>query len=380
MDSILPQVTSLQSQLSSVSAGLATATGTVQHIEYSRSFVNIEASLSYLSYEAILATATDSAVVESAYAELEIYSEVISSLQEDENLYGTTPSLAGNIVMAVAMGIFFVIHSALGIFYQMWWFGISYFCGCGLEMAGYIGRSLSAQDVSNVNDFLLQIICLTIAPVFIMAGIYYLLAQLIMIYGVQFALLKPMWYSYIFITCDVISLVIQAAGGGIAASNVRLYKSGTDGTHIMVAGLAFQVFSMSIFLLLFFHFLFKISYFNRKVHNELPFNSKYTELRARPYFKYFPMIIIAAVTFVYVRCIYRVVELAEGWSGFLITHEIYFMILDALMMGLSILIFIPFHPGIVYGKNNHISVQGMKNHKVEDEEKDQELLQLDSSD
>ena len=34
-----------------------------------------------------------------------------------------------------------------------------------------------------------------------------------------------------------------------------------------------------------------------------------------------------AVIVVYIRCVYRVAELAEGWGGYLFTHEPYLMIL-----------------------------------------------------
>lgn len=121
-------------------------------------------------------------------------------------------------------------------------------------MAGYIGRTLSNGDYTVLDWFLLQIICLTIAPAFIMGGIYYILAKFIMIYGTKFAIMKPMWYSYIFIVCDVISLVIQAAGGGLAATSLTANESTESGTHVMVAGLAFQVFSMSIYIFLYLHF------------------------------------------------------------------------------------------------------------------------------
>lgn len=64
-----------------------------------------------------------------------------------------------------------------------------------------------------------------------------------------------------------------------------------------------------------------------------------------------------ASLFIYVRCIYRVLELSEGWRGYLITHEAFILTLDALMVLLSCLTFIPFHPVFVFGKDVHISVR-----------------------
>ena len=45
-----------------------------------------------------------------------------------------------------------------------------------------------------------------------MAGVYYLLSQMIIIHGEQYAILKPIMVSIIFIFCDVVSLFVQASG------------------------------------------------------------------------------------------------------------------------------------------------------------------------
>ncbi|KAK4056598.1 hypothetical protein OIO90_002446 [Microbotryomycetes sp. JL221] len=42
-----------------------------------------------------------------------------------------------------------------------------------------------------------------------------------------------------------------------------------------------------------------------------------------------------ASLWILIRCIYRTIELAEGWSGYLITHEPYFWALDSIPMVLT---------------------------------------------
>lgn len=116
-------------------------------------------------------------------------------------------------------------------------------CGCGLEIAGYVARTIGHYHWSNTNIFLCQIISLTIAPAFVMAGVYYLLTQLIIIHGgAEFTFLRPSYISWIFVCCDVASLFIQAAGGITAAVKLRLFENTKSGTYIMVGGIAFQVF------------------------------------------------------------------------------------------------------------------------------------------
>jgi hypothetical protein len=93
------------------------------------------------------------------------------------------------------------------------------------------------------------LICLTIAPAFFTAGIYLCLGRVITVYGEECSRLKPRTYTYIFVTCDLISLVLQAAGG--AVTSIADEKSLRDtGINIMIAGLAVQVVSLVVFSVL----------------------------------------------------------------------------------------------------------------------------------
>lgn len=46
-----------------------------------------------------------------------------------------------------------------------------------------------------------------------------------------------------------------------------------------------------------------------------------------------------SVICVVIRSIYRTIELSEGWTGFLITHESYFIGLDGVMMVMAVGVF-----------------------------------------
>lgn len=54
-----------------------------------------------------------------------------------------------------------------------------------------------------------------------------------------------------------------------------------------------------------------------------------------------------ATLMIYIRCIYRSIELSEGWSGRIITTERYFIWLDGLMMVLCMLGLAVSHPGFL---------------------------------
>jgi RTA1 like protein len=88
--------------------------------------------------------------------------------------------------------------------------------------------------------------------------------------------------------------------------------------------------SISVFVLLFIEFLRRVG----QQHKTLGMRVK---------------ILIGATavscSLIYVRSIYRTVELLQGWSGYLITHEGYFIGLDAVTMLLAVAVFNFIHPG-----------------------------------
>lgn len=110
------------------------------------------------------------------------------------------------------------------------------------------------------------LICLTIAPAFFTAGIYLCLGRIITVYGERYSRLKPRTYVYIFVTCDLISLILQAAGG--AVTSIADEQSLQDtGVNIMIAGLVFQVASIVIFCVLVIEYAIGVAR-GRRVHCE----------------------------------------------------------------------------------------------------------------
>jgi hypothetical protein len=95
------------------------------------------------------------------------------------------------------------------------------------------------------------LICLTIGPAFLSAAIYICLGHIVIVYSEDISRLKPRTYTIIFVLCDFLSLVLQAAGGAITSTaeddqpDLR-----QTGINIMIAGLASQVASLGIFLCL----------------------------------------------------------------------------------------------------------------------------------
>lgn len=290
---------------------------------------------------------------------------------------GLVPNLAFNMAMLVIWGVLLAIQ-VLQLYLKQYWFSFGFICTGILELLGYIGRVWSHYNQHNLNGFLLNMVCLTISPVFTMGSLYYQLSKLIEIYGHKFAILHPsVLYAYIFICCDIISLVVQAAGGGVAGKESGNDGNTRTGTHVFVGGLAFQVSTLSIFIILMTHFIFKVYVQTRwryigsvsfkpsifKISQrelEPMYNEKYHALRMMPdrlIFHYFIYALIASVLLVFVRCAYRLAEMINGWSGNLTVHENYFIILDGVMMSLAVTIMTVFHPGFAFrGRSDTVPI------------------------
>ncbi|KAK6203125.1 RTA1 like protein-domain-containing protein [Scheffersomyces amazonensis] len=409
------KLSDLQSVASAAALHLTSGVNRQNFVSYSRILRGAEASMTIIQAEDILATATDSEVI--AQASEAIYDATLNivDLRWNEipyNVWSLVP--APNYIYLVIFALTFAY--TMGMLYKsrFHWYNVAWSLGLVCELIGFIGRVLSIGDMTNSNYFLIQLICLTLAPAFLMGGIYFLFAQLVVIHGRQYSILKPLWYSYMFIGCDVLSLVIQAAGGAQASIASNNFENAKPGTDTMIAGIAFQVVSMSVFSIFWYSFLVKIYFkngksqdlentgdrvyditykkasflnffrllFNGKTaanykvnHLDQFYNAKFHEMRIRKIYNFYPLAISIAVLCIYIRCVYRVVELAEGFDGYLITHEVYLMVLDAFMVAIAALIFVPFHPQLVLGDASQISLQDIKNrsdtsHHGEDEEEE----------
>jgi RTA1 like protein len=67
-------------------------------------------------------------------------------------------------------------------------------------------------------------------------------------------------------------------------------------------------------------------------------------------FKLFVAAIIISDVAIILRSIYRVIELAEGWRGYLITTEPWFYVFDTGLMMICMGIWVVGHPGITLGR------------------------------
>lgn len=193
----------------------------------------------------------------------------------------------------------------------------------------------------------MQIVCLTIAPAFLAAGVYLTLSRIVMVFGPENSRIKALSYPRIFIPCDVVSLLLQAAGGGLASAASHSNKSPAIGDHIMVAGLAFQVATLFIFIILCTDFALRTLKRMRQMGNAAT-DPAHAKLRASWTFRAFLCALALATLCIFIRSIYRVAELSEGWEGALIKNQKLFIGLEGAMVIVAVLSLNAFHPGLCF--------------------------------
>ncbi|KAH0557084.1 hypothetical protein GP486_005125 [Trichoglossum hirsutum] len=238
------------------------------------------------------------------------------------------PSLPANATYLSFFSLILVVQIGLGSRYRTWGFMAGMFCGILLEILGYIG------------------------PAFVSASIYLCLGRLINTIGAEISRFKPRTYACVFVFCDVISILLQVVGGAITASARDNYQDANarrvrqKGVHIMLGGLAYQVFSLTLFMILWGEFSLRAS----KAPAEMK-NQGFEKLRSTFKFKAFRPALWLATICIFIRSVFRVVELNQGFGGPIANNEPSFLVLEGPMIIIATGVLTIFHPGVCFAGN-----------------------------
>jgi hypothetical protein len=242
-----------------------------------------------------------------------------------DTIYGYYPSLGFNAFFVAFFALFAIVHAVLGIIGRTYFFAYVLTLGCMSEALGYGGRVMLHQNPFNDTGFELQISCLIFAPSFVAAAIYIALKQIVLTFGSETSLIRPGLYTWIFISCDMASLTLQAVGGGLAGSAGENATQRDLGTNLMIVGIAFQVVTMFVVALLAIHYFLRT---RSAWHQTVPEHAR--DIARTPLFKLFVGGLVLASLAVFARCIYRVPELTGGWGSPLMRDQASFIALEGL--------------------------------------------------
>lgn len=271
------------------------------------------------------------------------------------------PTIAGNAIYAAFFAILILPNLWFGIRSRTWSFMTWLVLGLIGELVGYIGRIQLHNNIFDFNAFLTYLIPLTIAPALITASIYLCLARIIYVVdpALQHTRLKPMTYTKIFVTFDFICLVLQGAGGGLAAT-AKTHADGQTGVNVMIAGLAFQVVSLILFSAICLDFAWRLRRCTttkitaEKSNTSLASSSgelsstllNLDSIRRSKMFQGFCWSLAIAVMLIFVRSSYRLAELKDGFSSKLFNDQTLFMIFEGPMIIIACMLLTVFHPSL----------------------------------
>ncbi|KAG8791209.1 hypothetical protein FRC12_009879 [Ceratobasidium sp. 428] len=197
---------------------------------------------------------------------------------------------------------------------------------------GLILRIPYRTNTTSLGLYLIMNLCVVLSPCGFIATVYILLGRLARyLQAEDLMLIRPQIITKVYVTSDVVTLFVQAAGGSLAAAkNETLTKLSTK---IFLAGLILQLISFISYCIVFTVFLYRVKTWRAPVWHEKAENSLLS------HWKGLVGIMMVSCLGIIVRCVYRTVEGSEGFSGYLLTHEVYFYVLDCLPLFIAIAVY-----------------------------------------
>ncbi|KAJ4354222.1 uncharacterized protein N0V89_005956 [Didymosphaeria variabile] len=248
-------------------------------------------------------------------------------------LYRYVPSLPAAIIFVVLFGLTTFYH-IFQVGRKRTWYFIPLAIGGIFEFVGYIGRAQSHFDQWKLGPFIMQSLLLLVAPALFAASIYIILGRIILLTdGEKHSLIRQRWLTKIFVAGDVLSFLVQSSGGGIQASKTE--GAMKTGEKLIIGGLFLQLAFFGFFVLV-------AGLFHVRLQRNGPASGS-VDLTVLPWKKHL-MVLYASSGLILVRSVFRVIEYIMGNAGYLLRHEVFLYIFDAVLMLSVMLIFNWFHP------------------------------------
>ncbi|ETI22793.1 hypothetical protein G647_06869 [Cladophialophora carrionii CBS 160.54] len=275
----------------------------------------------------------------------ETCTEITEYCPVELSVYGYHPDIGANGFFLGFFALFALINLGLGIRYRTWSYMVALTAGCVCASIGYVGRIILHDNPFNDSGFITQICCLIIAPAFNSAAIYLTLKHMVLCFGEEFSVIKARFYTYIFISADLLSLVLQGAGGGIASTadddDPSMQQTGDD---LLMAGIAWQVVALFFFGCMAGWYVMR----RWKAHKQHPLSPEAATTIKQRKFRLFAFGVGSAWFAIFIRCIYRIVEMAGGWGNDVMQDEATFIVFEGCFMVYATIVQTVFHPGFCF--------------------------------
>ncbi|KAH9848569.1 RTA1 like protein-domain-containing protein [Lenzites betulinus] len=264
--------------------------------------------------------------------------------------YGYLPTEWTGLFFEVLFLLTTVLHIGQAAFYRVWWCYPTVILACCGEVLGWACRIWSFHSPLNITPYLIQTVTLIVSPTPLIGALFVMFGKISARIGQSYSRLNPVAYARIFITSDIGALLVQSVGGGIAAST-RKPEIIQLGGRIILAGVIFQLASLTLFCMLVGEYYVRcLTFASLQAAPEVLFNDVVIVANSLRSFASPQMIQLSVgvgltTVLLYLRAVYRTVELAYGLGGSVMKTQSLFVVLDGGMVLLAMVILNICHPG-----------------------------------
>ncbi|KAF7157604.1 hypothetical protein CNMCM5623_001978 [Aspergillus felis] len=262
---------------------------------------------------------------------------------DKDNIYFYNPSLGASVLFTIIYIIPLLYQSYMTFIFPRkaqiprTKYFIPAAVGAALEVAGYALRCASVKQPADVSLYAVSSTLIVIAPVFVCASLYMLLGKL-EASSADGSAKKPAnfllrgsgrWLPWTFLTLDILAVLTQGSGSGIASSGSWKGSSKDTGIGVLIGGLVLQVVTFAAYLVImvWFHWRATVEGYQLPHGAQMVMKGVYI-----------------AGSLIMLRSIYRVFEFAFGIDSYTFTHEWPLYALEAVPMFVALLVLAWFHP------------------------------------
>ncbi|KAI1498702.1 rta1 domain protein [Biscogniauxia marginata] len=272
----------------------------------------------------------------------------------EATVLGYYPNLGINAFLAAGFGLCILGIAGTGIWKRTWGYSAALTAGCVLEFAGYIARVQLSSNPWDSGAFQTQICAIILAPTLICISVYLTLKHAALSVAPRLSRLRPRLYPLVFVPTDVSCLVLQAIGGGLAAS------AGNDdpalllaGDRVIIAGIALQCAVLALFGALCADYFVRVRRWIASPgagagEGEEEERAGAREMWGDRRFRMFCYAVTGAYSGILIRCIYRIAEMAGGWGNPIMQDEPSFVVLEGFMIFIPVVLLTAFPPGVLF--------------------------------
>ncbi|RYP93126.1 hypothetical protein DL770_000783 [Monosporascus sp. CRB-9-2] len=262
------------------------------------------------------------------------------------DFYHYDPSLPAATIFVVIFALSTAMHGYQLVKHRTWYF-IPFFLGGFCEALGYAGRIIASTETPDwtLGPYVMQTILILVAAAMFAASIYMVLGRLVrLLQAEHLAFIPVRWTSKIFVTADVISILMQGAGGAMLAiaETTDMFQTGEN---IIIAGLFVQLVGFGVFIAVAGVFYARITKNPTRAADTVD----------TPWRSYL-WVMFGSTALILIRSVFRLIEYLQGNDGYLMSKEVYLYIFDAVLMLIVMVLYNFYHPSRII-----ITSKGTKN-------------------